>query len=106
MAADGWTVVGRQFEGGFWYNRLECVGADGKTQYSMYLQTNGSKIFYMEFKVYGLRDYLAKRAAEEATGGTEWYCESCREQVVVPYMIDGEPPIYCEECYKKINAAK
>ena len=71
MIADGWQLIGRQFEGGFWYNRLECPSKikEGHTAMDMYIQTDGFKIMYMEFELYELKEYLAEKAvaaAEEA----------------------------------------
>lgn len=62
MIADGWEITSRQFEGGYWYNRLSADEAG----YTMYIQTDGSKIMYMEFKISNLFKYMEARLAEES----------------------------------------
>lgn len=64
MIADGWELTSRQFEGGFWYNRFNN---DSDAGYKLYIQTNGSKIMYMEFSIMNLKkhfDAVAAKAAE------------------------------------------
>ena len=66
MIADGWVLTSRQFEGGMWYNHLQRDDLDGNTICSLYLQTNGFKIIYMEFNVFMISEYVAEKAAEKA----------------------------------------
>ena len=63
MIADGWELTNRRFEGGFWYNYFDN---DSDAGYKLYIETNGSKIMYMEFSVMNLHKYFAAVAAEEA----------------------------------------
>ena len=60
MEAEGWTLANNQFEGGFWYVTVnKTVGA---AVYSVAMQLDGSKIFFLSVSVNDLNAHFSAQA--------------------------------------------
>ena len=47
-----------------------------------------------------------KDRGEEAKEMTKVKCSKCGDDCEVPFKPDGQRPVYCQECYKKIYIPK